>query len=488
MQASSERLRLITTHMSSLSAGAAAAPATRTRDMYSNTWSIDPEGRLSVQPGGRAAPQPVALPFAAAFTVAADDNGYLWAADRGGSLFRLDPRGPHYAAEEGGPPSKGGGLFQSQDTGAHQIWRKFDPAVLPEGRITALEGSNTKNCCVVHMSSGVYVEVWMDSAFRSHAQPVAPSPAAPKWASFRRGRLPCGNHDIYAASLNGKIYVSGGQLWYSGYPAQMKEFDEIWELDPTKLSGGETGPAWSIAGQCPDSAWSVVDTRMPAINLDRGEQMVLGGRRAETGPGARCYNGLAALDEELWLVGGCCGTNGTPNNRVPLKSAIVYNPSTGQWREAPSLCWPRAACVASSVHGRIYAFGSQEDGLVESIAAGETAWRIEPAPLPAGVTADAGCVLNGKIYLAGAHGLAAFDPTSQQWGAPTRPPLPAVAAGFSSPAIAAHGGAIWIIGGSGSTEVWSFNPDSDEWAAGPSLPTSLAWGAAWSVITEHCAK
>ena len=103
-------------------------------------------------------------------------------------------------------------------------------------------------------------------------------------------------------------------------------------------------------------------------------------------------------------------------------------------------------------------------------------------------SADAGCVLNGKIYLAGAHGLAAFDPTSQQWGAPTRPPLPAVAAGFSSPAVAAHRGAIWIIGGSGSTEVWSFNPDSDEWAAGPSLPTSLAWGAAWSVITEHCAK
>jgi hypothetical protein len=156
----------------------------------------------------------------------------------------------------------------------------------------------------------------------------------------------------------------------------MKEFDELWQLDPSQLGGGgAAGPAWSMAGQCLDSAWSVVKTKMPALGVDRGEQMVLGGRRAETGPGARCYNGLAALGEELWIVGGCYGTNGTPNNRVPIDSVIVYNPSTDSWREAPSLCAPRMACVASSVGGRVYAMGSVEDGSVESIAPAEAEWR-----------------------------------------------------------------------------------------------------------------
>ena len=37
--------------------------------------------------------------------------------------------------------------------------------------------------------------------------------------------------DIYAAECNGKIYVSGGALWYRGYPARMAELDELWVMD-----------------------------------------------------------------------------------------------------------------------------------------------------------------------------------------------------------------------------------------------------------------
>ena len=96
-----------------------------------------------------------------------------------------------------GPPSKGGGLFRSVDLGTHLVWRPFSEDVLPAGTITGLEGSNTRNCCTVHMSSGESVEVWMDRDFRSFAEPVQDTLAGPRWASFRRGRLPCGNHDIY---------------------------------------------------------------------------------------------------------------------------------------------------------------------------------------------------------------------------------------------------------------------------------------------------
>ena len=47
--------------------------------------------------------------------------------------------------------------------------------------------------------------------------------------------------------------------------------------------------------------------------------------RGATGPGARCYNGLAALGDELWVVGGCCSKDGIPNNRTPLDSVVVYD-------------------------------------------------------------------------------------------------------------------------------------------------------------------
>ena len=105
--------------------------------------------------------------------------------------------------------------------------------------------------------------------------------------------------------------------------------------------------------------------------------MLACGRRAETGPGARCYNGLAAFQElqELYVVGGCCGTHGTPNNRVPLDSVIVYSMRTGTWRLAPPLRRPRAACVASAVGGRVYAMGSADDGCVEVRRSLRPFWR-----------------------------------------------------------------------------------------------------------------
>ena len=57
-----------------------------------------------------------------------------------------------------------------------------------------------------------------------------------------------------------------------------------------------------------------------------------------------------------------------------------------------------------------------------------------------------GSVLEDKIYLAGRHGLAVFDPATQQWN---KLPAKPGGGGFSSPAVAAHRGAVWVIGGSG---------------------------------------
>jgi hypothetical protein len=144
---------------------------------------------------------------------------------------------------------------------------------------------------------------------------------------------------------------------------------------------------------------------MPALGFDRGV------RTGATGPGARCYNGLAALGDELWVVGGCCSKDGIPNNRTPLDSVVVYDTVGKTWRTAPPLNRARSACIAAVAGGRVYCMSGVG---VESIAPGEAAWREEGA-LPEGAGAGASCVLGGKIYIVDRGGVFSFDPASGTW-------------------------------------------------------------------------
>jgi hypothetical protein len=172
----------------------------------------------------------------------------------------------------------------------------------------------------------------------------------------------------------------------------MAEFDELWVLDdPTAVDASD--------------AWSVVPDKMPALSFDRGPR----GRLHATGPGSRCYNGLAALDEELWVVGGCCSSDGIPNSRTPQDSCVVYNVVTRGWRSAPSLNYARSACVAGAVDGRIYVMGSSD--VVESIHPSENQWRVE-GKLPSGAGAGASCVLDEKMFVVDRGGVFAFDPAA----------------------------------------------------------------------------
>ena len=363
------------------------------RDNYANVWSIeiDPGSHtLLVIPAGSKTPIPVATPPAcgAIAGLAADDNGYVWITDGARGLFRLNPRGPPY-----GPPGRGGGVEYSAPDQRHTVWHVFDSKfALPDGSIASLECSGLRDCAIVTLSTGATLEVSMDAEGLSSVASVVPSESSGARWEVCGGRLPCGNHDIYAAECGGKVYVSGGALWYRGFPARMAEFDELWVLnDPSSVDARD--------------AWSVVPDKMPPLSFDRGPR----GRLYATGPGSRCYNGLAALEDELWVVGGCCSSDGIPNNRTPQDSCVVYNIVTKAWQEAPSLNYARSACVAGAVGGRIYCMGSSD--VVESIHPSEDTWRVE-GKLPFGAGAGASCVLDEKIFIVDRGGVFAFDPAA----------------------------------------------------------------------------
>lgn len=138
----------------------------------------------------------------------------------------------------------------------------------------------------------------------------------------------------------------------------MHEFGELWEFDPAAM---ESDTAWKVAGNMPDT---------------------------------KCFNGIATLGSKLYLPGGCKsgpwneaeaaqkGTGrelGIPNARVDQDSLFIYDTADASWTVGPSLNHARNECVAETVNGRVYAFGWTT--VVESIAEGETEWRVEPNPL-----------------------------------------------------------------------------------------------------------
>ena len=77
------------------------------------------------------------------------------------------------------------------------------------------------------------------------------------------GRLPVGNHDHFLCEASGTLWLAGGLTHFRSYPARLHVFDELFSFD--KAQGG----------------WSSVP--MPA---------------------PRCYNGLAALENLIFVIGG----------------------------------------------------------------------------------------------------------------------------------------------------------------------------------------
>lgn len=382
--------------------------------------------------------------------VCGDEYGFVWVTD-GFRLFRHDPRKKALT------------------------WTPFpDTFGLPKTRITALSRSPS-GWVMAGFSSGEVVEMDLGATGTSFVQTLVSTsdgigpvdhlltgrdgsvcavsetrlyrlPPSDTWRNTWRelARLPGGNHDVFAAEHAGQVYVAGGLTGYWGYPAQSHVFDELFVYD-------QRTDVWTIKA------------RMPF---------------------PRCYNGLAVLDGYLWIVGGAANLS-RPDDpdgpRVSLDSVIKYDLTGDGWLEAPSMGFARIEPVVASVHGRLFAIGGADsDGkkldVMESIAPGESSWRLEP-PAPAPVRQAAGCVLDNRLYVCSREGFWCFDPSTALWDkcVPQPPVLP------QAPLMATHQGSVWVMGGYPQRTTWRYQPEDNRWSPGPDLPTEQSWGAAWSL-------
>jgi serine/threonine-protein kinase PknK len=251
-------------------------------------------------------------------------------------------------------------------------------------------------------------------------------------------RMPASNHDLTAAVLGGKFYVSGGLTGDWGFPARSHPFDELWELD---------AKTWK---------WRV------AAKLSR----------------PRIYTATAAFAGKIWVIGGdVIEANG---QRRAVTLVELYDPRTGRVTAGPEPQAARPMPVALAANGRLYVIGNPRDeyeqpGRIESIGPGEQVWRREPDG-PQGMGPLAATALGGALYvLVPKKGLAVFDTKSRQWELIPGPMQP------RSCQMAAYRGEIWMMGGRDIQDLAQtliFNPRTRAWRSGPPLPKPLSWGAA----------
>jgi hypothetical protein len=257
------------------------------------------------------------------------------------------------------------------------------------------------------------------------------------------GRLPCGNHDLTAAVVDGVCYLAGGLALSCGYPAKQRILDSVLAYD---------------AARC---LWV---------------------ERARLAPG-RAGAGLAVLDGNVWIVN---GHTAAAKGAMATRSVDIFDPISGTLRPGPATRHARSMAVAAAVGGRLYviACGVHDKAVravMESIGPGETVWRDE-GEAPHDVEAAVGGEYRGRLFLqVEAVGLLSYDPLTRVWRNDHAVPP---AGRYRSAQVTVHENRLWFVGGRGTpTETSSFSYDggTDIWRVEAPAPRPCAWGAAASI-------
>jgi hypothetical protein len=102
------------------------------------------------------------------------------------------------------------------------------------------------------------------------------------------------------------------------------------------------------------------------------------------------------MEGNVYVVGGYGGDS-------DLKSAEMFDTSTGQWRAFPEMSVARHGCAAACMEGNVYVVGGEDDennlkhASVECYDPAASEWRTLPSMSTARVQCAAAV---GEIYLA----------------------------------------------------------------------------------------
>jgi N-acetylneuraminic acid mutarotase len=236
--------------------------------------------------------------------------------------------------------------------------------------------------------------------------------------------LPQPNNHGMAASVNGKIYLLGGQTTDDQNGATA--VNTVYELDPAK------------------GAW-VEKAQMPTARSG-GVAVAHGGR--------------------IYVAGG----------RVPRGSDFaVYDPAADRWEALPDLPSQRNHIAGAAVNGRIHIVGGRlGNGLsplkstAHEVFDPQTRSWTTAAPMPSGRSGINGVMARGCFHVWGGEGPAGmtpqheyYDPRTNQWSSLRNMPIPihgVVGSAFVDGLIWVTGGGTQVGGGSGSLHNQTYRP------------------------------
>lgn len=198
-------------------------------------------------------------------------------------------------------------------------------------------------------------------------------------------------------------------------------------------------------------------------------------------PTPRSGFGIAVVDDKFYCIGGWTETNETAITEV-------YDPVTDTWETKTSMPTPRGDITANAVNGKIYVTGGNyiihgeyfTTNVTEVYDPTTDSWTLDN-PIPNAVSSYASVALDNKIYIIGGYDLTLsishmltqiYDTQIGNWslGAPPMSQVYYGAGDATTGMIAPK--RIYVLGGANDGLNQIYDPKSDKWTTGTSMPTS----------------
>jgi len=208
-------------------------------------------------------------------------------------------------------------------------------------------------------------------------------------------------------------------------------------------------------------------------------------------PTPRNTFGIAVVENKIYVIGGSTGDYTYTNVNE------VYDPSTDTWQTKTSMPTRRSKLCANVVDGKIYVVGGgqrtpNDDFDVNEVYDPVTDTWSTKTPMPTGVDYYSSAVVNNKIYIMGGAVSSTnlnqiYDPSADTWsfGASLPTGVDSAAAGVSAGDTAKE--RIFVLGGKQGLDAVKLNqvydPETDTWVAGPSMPTAR-YGLGVAVVND----
>ena len=304
--------------------------------------------------------------------------------------------------------------------------------------------------------------------FPSSPTPEATAPAPTEVASlesnswYNRTQMPTGRSGATAATVNGTIYVSGGEIPTADDPptAQVEAFIPSsntlvpWRFkkplpEPRSYTNGAAvigGKIYVSGGFTIDAEGDYVRTR----SLYRYDPVTDVWTTRKQLPRATSGGATVAIDGKLYtyVVYGPDNSDGAALYR--------YDPGTNTWTELAKPPAIRVGAAAAVLGGKMWVIGGrfgkgEPEATVNVFDPGTGKWTTRPS-LELARQGHAARTIDGKLYVAGGSGVSGpvewmemFDPAVGEWFV-LKAAIPTPRA-FVASAVA--GGHLFVIGGSG---------------------------------------